>query len=417
MPTERLAFDGRSGGPVTACLDLPDGPHLATALFAHCFACGPDQTAPHRIAGRLAAMGIAVLRVDFTGLDQALGDPEATGYAANIEDLRRAAAALDARGMAPSLLIGHSLAGAAMIALAPELPSAKAVVSLGAPFDLAQGCTGIEGLESADDGGAVSIRLQGGRFRLAPDLLAAIAPARLSAQLSHLHRALLVMHAPRDKIVSIDNAAQIFTQARHPKSFITLDTADHLISTPEDAEYAADVIAAWAGRYIELRPPAPPPGAPEGVTRVSEADPEGFLNDVNAGPFHHSLADEPKAYGGTNRGMSPYQFLTAGLGACTSMTLRMYARRKKWPLEHIQVEVSHDRVHAQDCTHCTEADKIEVFTRRLVLHGPLDDAQRARLLEIADRCPVHRTLSQGARIDTVLEEGAETAPATETPRI
>jgi putative redox protein len=201
--------------------------------------------------------------------------------------------------------------------------------------------------------------------------------------------------------VNIDNAAGIFMAAKHPKSFVTLDDADHLISEPKDAEYAAEVISAWAGRYLDLRPPAPPPGAPEGIVRVSEADPDGFLQDVNAGPKHHVLADEPLAYGGTNRGMSPYGFLAAGLGACTSMTLRMYARRKNWPLTNVSVDISHDKVHAQDAETSKEV-RIDRFRREIRLYGPLDQEQRERLLEIADKCPVHRTLETGAQVETIL---------------
>jgi putative redox protein len=200
-------------------------------------------------------------------------------------------------------------------------------------------------------------------------------------------------------VVGIDNAAEIFRAAKHPKSFVTLDGADHLVSDAADAEYAAEVIAAWAARYLDLRAPAPPPGAPEGVVRVSEADPGGFLQDVNAGPSHHMLADEPEAYGGTDRGMSPYGFLAAGLGACTSMTIRMYARRKRWPLDHVSVDVCHDKVHAQDAGSRVEA-KADRFLRVIRLEGDLDEDQRARLMEIADRCPVHRTLEQSAVVET-----------------
>ncbi len=189
--------------------------------------------------------------------------------------------------------------------------------------------------------------------------------------------------------------------AKHPKSFVTLDDADHLITRPEDAEYAAEVIAAWAGRYLDIRPPAPPKGAPEGVVRVSEADPDGFLQDVTSGPRHHAVADEPEAYGGTNRGMTPYGFLAAGLGACTSMTIRMYARRKQWPLTHVSVDVTHDKVHAQDAEAGTNA-KADHFFRKIRLEGEFDDEQRAKLLEIADKCPVHRTLEQSSVVKTEL---------------
>jgi putative redox protein len=208
------------------------------------------------------------------------------------------------------------------------------------------------------------------------------------------------MHAPRDSVVGIDNATNIFAAARHPKSFVTLDDADHLITQTRDAEYAADVIAAWAGRYLKLTPPAPPIGAPEGIVRVSEADPTGFLQDVQSGP-HHLLADEPLAYGGTNRGLSPYGLLAAGLGACTSMTLRMYARRKGWPLTHVSVDVSHDKVHAQDAL-TPSATNIDLFRRKITVTGDLSLDQRQKLLEIADKCPVHKTLEASSRVETEL---------------
>ncbi|MCP4820452.1 MAG: OsmC family protein, partial [Shimia sp.] len=207
--------------------------------------------------------------------------------------------------------------------------------------------------------------------------------------------------APRDEIVDMENASAILQAAKHPKCCVTLDDADHLISNGEDAEYAAEVIAAWAGRYLDLRPPAPPPGAPEGIVRVSEADPKGFLQDVNAGPLHHALADEPLAYGGTNRGMTPYGFLAAGLGACTSMTIRMYARRKGWPLEHVWVDVSHDKLHIKDAE-MPNGDKVDTFKRVIHLNGNLDESQRDRLIEIADKCPVHKTLERTSHVITTV---------------
>ena len=216
-----------------------------------------------------------------------------------------------------------------------------------------------------------------------------------------MKKALLVLHAPLDATVDISNATQIFMAAKHPKSFVTLDDADHLISRAEDAEYAAEVIAAWSDRYLELNPPAPPIGAPEGVVRVTEADAAGFLQDIQNGPHHHAVADEPAAYGGTNQGMSPYGFVSSGLGACTSMTIRMYARRKGWPLDNVSVDVTHDKVHAQDADNI-QAPRIDRFHRRITLEGALSDDQRAKLLEIADKCPVHRTLESGAHIETEL---------------
>jgi putative redox protein len=402
MPTERIRFTGHGGHQLAARLDLPEGPHLATALFAHCFTCGKDIPAARRIAQRLAGMGIAVLRFDFTGLGHSEGEFANTTFCTNVRDIVLAADHLADQGMAPRLLIGHSLGGAAVLRAAAQIPSARAVVTIGAPFEPGH-VTEVfdEHLDEIAEKGHATVNLGGRPFTIGQDFVEDVTRQDPAPAIAALDRALLVMHAPRDAVVDVSNATKIFTAAKHPKSFVTLDDADHLISRAEDAEYAAGVIAAWAGRYIDLTYPAPPPGVPEGITRVSEADRDGFLQDVQNGPHHHALADEPRAYGGTDKGMSPYGFVAAGLGACTSMTIRMYARRKGWPLEHVFVDVTHDKVHAQDAETSKET-RIDKFTRRISLQGDLDDAQRARLLEIADKCPVHKTLETGAQIDTEL---------------
>ncbi len=407
MATERITFPGHSGAELSARLDLPEGPHLATALFAHCFTCGKDVIAARRIAARLAAMGIATLRFDFTGLGQSGGDFAKTGFLSNVADLIAAASYLDGRGMAPTLIIGHSLGGAAVLKAAGQIESIRAVVTIGAPFDPGHVTHNFAGaLDRIDKEGVAEVDLGGRPIRIGRDFVREVAAEELSASIASLKRALLVLHAPRDQIVGIENAGAIFSAAKHPKSFVTLDNADHLISDPADAVYAAEVIAAWSARYLNLKQPEAPKRAPEGIVRVSEADPDGFLQHVNDGPLHHALADEPEAYGGTNRGMSPYGFLAAGLGACTSMTIRMYARRKKWKLTHVRVDVSHSKVHAEDCADCDKGAKIDMFQRAITLEGDLDEEQRARLLEIADKCPVHRTLEATSHIKTAL-----TAPA------
>ena len=402
MPTEAVTFPGHSGHDLAARLDLPGGPVLATALFAHCFTCGKDIHAARRIAARLASMGIAVLRFDFTGLGHSGGEFGNTNFSSNVADLVAAARYLEGRGMAPALLIGHSLGGAAVIRAREHIPSTRAVATIGAPFDPSH-VTGHfdRSLDDMRRDGTAEITIGGRPFRVGRDFLDDIRESALGPALARLRAALVVLHAPRDEIVSIDNAAAIFGAAKHPKSFVTLDDADHLVSRPEDAEFVAEVIATLSRRYLGLQPPPAPPGAPEGIVRVTEADPDGFLQDVQSGPYHHVLADEPLSYGGTDRGMSPYGFLSAGLGACTSMTIRLYARRRKWPLTGISVDVCHDKVHAQDAA-SGSGGKIDRFTRRIRLDGPLDDAQRTRLMEIADKCPVHRTLTRGATIETEL---------------
>lgn len=401
MPTERFTFPGHAGHDLAARLDRPEGPHLATALLAHCFTCGKDIAAARRIAARLSAMGIAVLRFDFTGLGHSGGEFENTSFTSNVEDLLAAADALAARDMAPTLLIGHSLGGAAVLKAAGRIDSARAVVTIGAPFDPGHVTHNFgDALDTIEKEGSGEVDLGGRKVRIGKAFVRDVRAEALGPAIADLKKALLVLHAPRDSVVGIENATEIFVAAKHPKSFVTLDDADHLVSRTEDAEYAAEVIAAWAGRYLDLRAPAPPVGVPEGVTRVSEADPDGFRQDVQAGVFHHAVADEPEAYGGTNKGFTPYQFLAAGLGACTSMTIRMYARRKGWPLDHVSVDITHDKVHAQDAD--GQQAKIDRFDRRITLEGDLDEEQRARLLEIADKCPVHRTLEASARVVTVL---------------
>jgi putative redox protein len=401
MTTERITFPGHSGDTLSARLDLPDGPHLATALFAHCFTCSKDIPAARRIAARLASMGIAVLRFDFTGLGHSKGEFANTTFTSNVDDLHAAAAYLTDRGMAPDLLIGHSLGGAAVLRAAGDMPGIKAVVTIGAPYDPEHVTHNFsDALDDIKTVGRATVDLGGRPFTIGKGFVEDVKAQMLGPVIKGLKAALLVMHAPRDSVVGIDNATNIFAAARHPKSFVTLDDADHLITQTRDAEYAADVIAAWAGRYLKLTPPAPPIGAPEGIVRVSEADPTGFLQDVQSGP-HHLLADEPLAYGGTNRGLSPYGLLAAGLGACTSMTLRMYARRKGWPLTHVSVDVSHDKVHAQDAL-TPSATNIDLFRRKITVTGDLSLDQRQKLLEIADKCPVHKTLEASSRVETEL---------------
>lgn len=404
MTTERVEFEGHAGDALSARLDLPQGRQLATAIFAHCFTCSKDIPAARRISERLASMGIAVLRFDFTGLGHSKGEFANTNFSSNARDLVKASEYLAQRGMPADLLIGHSLGGAAVLKAAGDVPSARAVVTLGAPFDPAHVAHNFgSAVKTIRKDGAAEVSLAGRPFTIKKDFLDDINATNLAPLIGNLKKALLVLHAPGDETVGIENASDIFMAAKHPKSFVTLDNADHLISDPDDAEYAADVIAAWSARYLELRKPSAPIGAPEGVVRVTEANSNGFLQDVQAGPKLHTLADEPESVGGSGMGMTPYQYLAAGLGACTSMTIRMYARRKKWPLDHVSVDVMHDKIHATDCDHCiTEEGKVDEFKRIITLVGDLDDAQRTRLMEIADRCPVHRSLENEVSVVTEL---------------
>ncbi len=403
MTTEKLSFIGHDGHELAARLDLAEGTPVATALFAHCFTCGKDIAAARRISGRLATMGFNVLRFDFTGLGHSAGEFANTTFSSNAADLVAASNALNDRGMKVDLLIGHSLGGAAVLRAASDISSARAVVTLGAPFDPEHVSHNFgDALADIAAKGRAKVNLGGRPIEIGQGFIDDIRAEKLHDRIATLHKALLVMHAPKDQIVGVENASQIFLAAKHPKSFVTLDEADHLISRAEDAEYAADVIASWVARYLDLPEPAAPIGAPEGIVRVAEADAGGFLQHISAGPRHQSVADEPTTYGGTDKGMTPYGFLSAGLGACTSMTIRMYARRKKWPLTHVYVDVTHNKVHAQDAE--TRNAKVDQFNREIHLEGELSDEQRAKLLEIADKCPVHKTLEQSSVVKTSLAQ-------------
>ncbi|MXN65687.1 alpha/beta fold hydrolase [Stappia sp. GBMRC 2046] len=400
----RLTFEGAHGAELAARLDLPTGAVEAYALFAHCFTCSKDVAAARKIAEALTRRGIAVLRFDFTGLGGSGGDFGSTNFTSNLEDLRRAADYMREKLDAPKLLIGHSLGGAAMLAVAPDIPEAKAVATIGAPAE-ADHVTHNFGakLDEIENDGEAKVSLAGRDFCIQKQFIDDLRSHDVEMRVSHLKKALLVLHAPLDDVVGIENATKIFVAAKHPKSFVSLDTADHLLSNQQDAAYAADVIAAWAGRYIELKDAAADAGE-EGVVEVRETGLGKFQAMVQAGP-HRLLADEPVSVGGFASGPSPYEFLSAALGACTSMTLRMYADRKNLPLDRVSVEISHAKVHAQDCSDCAEDlqdrdGKIDRFERRIAFEGDLDADTRKRLLEIADKCPVHRTLEAGAAVVT-----------------
>lgn len=408
MRFERFDFANGRGETLAGVLDLPDGEPRAFALYAHCFTCGKDALAAVRIARALSARGIAVLRFDFTGVGGSGGDFAETNFSSNVKDLVAASAALGATYTTPKLLIGHSLGGAAVLAAAHELPEARAVATIAAPCDPSHVRRLLGGgVAAIERDGEAEILLEGRRFRFRRQFLEDIARQPMEEHVAHLGRALLVMHAPRDETVGIENATAIFSRAKHPKSFISLDRADHLLSDRRDAAYAAEVIAAWADRYLDVPPMAPgtdiaADAVPEGVVRVRETGRGRFQQEIRTGK-HRLVADEPASNGGLDTGPDPYGYLLSALGACTSMTLRMYAERKKIPLARTTVELRHSRIHAADCTDCeTKEGLVDHIDRIIRLEGDLTEEQRARLLEIADKCPVHRTLISEVRIKTVL---------------
>jgi uncharacterized OsmC-like protein/pimeloyl-ACP methyl ester carboxylesterase len=403
VPNERFQFAGSDGQQLAASLDLPEREPLAYALFAHCFTCGKDVLAAKRIATTLAAKGIAVLRFDFTGLGSSEGDFANSTFSSNAADLVRAADHLRETRKAPAILIGHSLGGAAILAAAGQIPDAKAVVTIAAPSDPAH-VTGLfkDRIDDIRKHGKVEVSLAGRPFQIKREFLDDIAEHGLMAHVAKLHKALLIMHAPADDTVGIDNATHIFVAARHPKSFVSLAGADHLLTGKRDAAYVADVIAAWAERYLDpvVSEQATDLGeAPRNVV-VRETRNSKFQQTVSIGP-HQMLADEPVAAGGEDSGPGPYDFVLAGLGACTSMTMRLYADRKSLPLERTTVTLKHSKIHAQDCAECeTREAMLDQIDLVIGMEGNLDAEQRKRLLEIADKCPVHRTLTSEIHIVT-----------------
>jgi putative redox protein len=399
MPSQRFDFLNSTGERLAALLDSStERPH-AYALFAHCFTCGKDLHAAKRIAEGLTALGIAVLRFDFTGLGSSEGEFANTTFSSNVADLIAAAAELRRRQQAPAILIGHSLGGAAVLAAAADVPEARAVVTIAAPCDPAH-VTHLFKNGEASASGDTEVTLGGRSFRISRAFLDDIAEQKLQERIGALRKALLIFHSPTDEIVGIENASRIFTAARHPKSFVSLAGADHLLSRRSDASYVANVIHAWAARYLDLAEASPEmPESTDVIVRETRVG--RFQQEITAGK-HRLLADEPVAVGGLDSGFGPYDLVLAGLGACTSMTVRLYAERKALPLDRVTVRLAHSRIHAVDCENCeTKEGMLDRIERAVTLAGNLDEDQRKRLLEIADKCPVHRTLTSEIDIRTV----------------
>ncbi len=412
MRSERVEFPGSYGTPLAGRLDLPDDRPQAFALFAHCFTCSKESHAASRIARALTNFGIAVLRFDFTGLGGSDGDFANTNFTSNIADLVGAADFLRSNHQCPTMLIGHSLGGAAALAAAEHIPEVRAVATIGAPAGAEHLLHLLgESREQIEQAGEAEICLAARTFRIRKQFLDDISTHPQSDRIRRLKAALLVMHSPTDETVGIENARIVFDSARHPKSFISLNGADHLLTRAADADYVASVLAAWAARYIDqddvldaekVKPSAV--SVEEGRVVVSESAPVPYGQRITVGR-HVLSADEPEPVG-HDSGLSPYDLLLAGLGACTSMTLRMYASRKGWPLEHVTVSLRHSRIHAADCADCaTESGRLDRMERLIQLSGPLDEEQRQRLLEIANRCPVHRTLHSEVDVVTSIAPG------------
>ncbi|MDX1429835.1 MAG: bifunctional alpha/beta hydrolase/OsmC family protein [Rhodothermales bacterium] len=406
MHSTRIDFESHRGQRLSARLDLPaDDDPVAYALFAHCFTCSKDLKAAGNISRALAARGFGVLRFDFTGLGESEGEFSETNFSGNATDIAAASEMLADRYHAPDVLIGHSLGGAAVLLAASDVASAKAVAVIGAPFHPGHVAHLFkESVDEIEGTGSAVVDIGGRPFRIERQFIRDIADQNPSIYIRELDRALLILHSPVDRIVGIDNAAKIFEAAKHPKIFVSLDTADHLLTDVRDSAYAGGVVAAWAGKYIleQQEVKHPDPADNQIVARIGK---DRFRTDIVANG-HHLVADEPRSVGGDNAGPTPYDLLVAGLGACTAMTLRMYADRKEWSLEEVTVKLQHSKVHAEDCDcETTATGKIDKIDRGIVLRGALTADQRSRLIEIADRCPVHRTLEGDIVVTT--EELAE----------
>jgi len=402
---KKITFDNRRSQTLAGVLHTPPGgPARAFAVFAHCFTCTKNSKAAVQISEALAAEGIEVLRFDFTGLGQSEGDFSDTHFSSNVDDLVDAAAFMATRGKPPSLLIGHSLGGTAVLAAAHEVDSAVAVATIGSPANASHVLHLLDkDLQQIESEGHATVRLAGRPFGINRDFVEDARTQSVCEDLHKLRKALLVMHSPVDEVVSINQAAHIYTQAKHPKSFISLDDADHLLTRDRDSRYVAMILAQWASRYVdrEIRESVEARHIP-GATVVQGESGEGFLVSVNANG-HRLLADEPEQQGGTDLGPTPYDLLGAALASCTVMTLNFFARREKLPLEQVETSVRHERIHAVDCADCESKNgRIDHFTRDIVLRGGLDEEQRALLLKIADRCPVHRTLENEIKISSRL---------------
>jgi len=400
----KVEFEGSHGAKLAARLDLPAGHIRAFALFAHCFTCSKDIAAARHIAGALSAEGIAVLRFDFTGLGGSGGDFSSTDFSSNMEDLKLAADYLRANFQAPELMIGHSLGGAAVLATAGDIPEVKAVATIGAPAEAEHVVHNFGGaLDEIREKGEGKVDLAGRPFTIRKEFVEDLETQKVRDRVGNLKKALLVMHAPLDATVGINNATDIFVAAKHPKSFVSLDKADHLLSREEDAAYAARVIASWASGYLTKETAATTDPVLDGVEVLETG--LGKFQSMVATRTHRLIADEPESVGGFDSGPTPYDFLSAALGACTVMTLRMYADRKKLPVTKIGTTVTHGKVHAQDCTDCAEelkekGGRIDRFERLISIDGDIDEDVRARMIEIADKCPVHKTLEAGAAVVT-----------------
>lgn len=404
MGLQKVTFKNTEGQKLVGRLELPVDrlPHNY-AVFAHCFTCNKNLLAVKNIGKALTSNGFGVLRFDFTGLGESEGDFADTNFSGNVEDLVAAAKYLKENYEAPTLIIGHSLGGAAAIFAASEISSIKAVATVGAPSNPVHVKHLLKsGVEEIQSTGKAVINLSGRDFTIKKQFLDDLETKSLPETAKALRKPLLILHSPQDDTVVIKNAEEIYVSAHHPKSFVSLDGADHLLSRKEDSIYVGEVISGWAKRYLDVSEKVDSRLRTKHQVAASLDGEDGFTTQMKVGN-HYMIADEPTSYGGNDFGPSPYELVSAGLSACTVMTIQMYARRKGWPVDNVEVHTSYSKSHAEDCENC-ESDnaKIDTFHREIKLTGNLDDKQKARVMQIADKCPVHKTLHSETQINTVL---------------
>ncbi len=401
MRSQKVSFINSNGYGLSARLELPVNQHPHTyAIFAHCFTCNKNLTAVRNISRVLTLTGIAVLRFDFTGLGESEGDFADTNFSSNVEDLVAAANYLKENHQTPTILIGHSLGGAAVLAAAGLLPDIKAVATIGAPFDPKHVSHLFDaGLDEINSTGQANVNIGGRSFKVKKQFLDDLEEQVTEKKLRNLRKAILVMHSPQDRTVEVENARRIYGTAHHPKSFVSLDGADHLLTRKEDSLYAGEMIACWVKRYINQPKKEALKVKKQVAVRLGS---EGLTTDVMVRQ-HQLTADEPESVGGNDFGPTPYELVAAGLGACTAMTIQMYARRKKWPVEEVIVHLDHKKTYAQDVAN-EKPVKLDQFNKEITFKGDLTEEQKQRLLEIADKCPVHRTLHGKVEVNTVLKE-------------
>lgn len=404
MGLQKVTFKNTEGQTLVGRLELPVDRHPHNfAVFAHCFTCNKNLLAVKNIGKALTSNGFGVLRFDFTGLGESEGDFADTNFSGNVEDLVAAAKYLEENYEAPTLIIGHSLGGAASIFAASEISSIKAVATVGAPSNPVHVKHLLKsGVEEIQSTGKAVINLSGRDFTIKKQFLDDLETKSLPETAKALRKPLLILHSPQDDTVVIKNAEEIYVSAHHPKSFVSLDGADHLLSRKEDSIYVGEVISGWAKRYLDVSEKVDSRLRTKHQVAASLDGEDGFTTQMKVGN-HYMIADEPTSYGGNDFGPSPYELVSAGLSACTVMTIQMYARRKGWPVDNVEVHTSYSKSHAEDCENC-ESDnaKIDTFHREIKLTGNLDDKQKARIMQIADKCPVHKTLHSKTQIITNL---------------